>query len=47
MDDESFAAPGNGWRVQVRLGSAGGFTEAKRRIVLDHLAGCAAGSWQS
>jgi hypothetical protein len=33
---------GNRRRVQVRKEREAGFCEAKRRIVLDHLAGCCA-----
>ena len=33
--------PGNRRKVQVRKERKGGFTAAKRQIVLDHLAGCA------
>ena len=40
MDDGDMVSPGNGRRVQVRKVRAGGFTEAKKQIVLDHLAAC-------
>lgn len=40
MDDGDILAPGNGRRVQVRKVREGGFTEAKKRIFLDHLAAC-------
>lgn len=40
MDDETVTTPGNGRRMQVRGVRKGGFTEAKKQIVLDHLAAC-------
>ena len=40
MADEMMSSPGNGRRRQMRKVREGGFTEAKRQIVLDHLAGC-------
>lgn len=37
---ENVITPGNNRRVQVRKVRKGGFTEAKRQIFFDHLAGC-------
>lgn len=40
MDDGDMVSPGNGRRRQVRKVRKGGFTQAKKQIVLDHLAAC-------
>lgn len=40
MSEGTAVTPGNGRRVQVRKVRAGGFTEQKRQVFLDHLAGC-------
>lgn len=41
MDEGMTVAAGKGREVQVRKAREGGFTEEKKQIVLDHLAGCA------
>jgi hypothetical protein len=40
MDEGTVVTPGNGRRMQVRKVREGGFTEEKKQIFLDHLAGC-------
>lgn len=41
MDDEgTVVTPGNGRRIQVRKVREGGFSEEKKQVFLDHLAGC-------
>lgn len=41
MGEGMTVSPGNGRPMQVRKVREGGFTEEKKQIVLDHLAGCA------
>lgn len=40
MDGGETVTPGNGRRIQKRKVREGGFTEAKKQVVLDHLAAC-------
>jgi hypothetical protein len=40
MEEGMVVTPGNGRRMQVRKVREGGFSEEKKQIFLDHLAGC-------